>query len=98
MVFESGTERFGVPLPQVKQVIALGTSFNRAPGRGAFVGVVNHRETVFPVFSLTGVDAEPFIILVDAGGEGVGLCARRAAGISSGVEDVIVFDPARMFS
>lgn len=98
LVFESGDQRFAVPLPMVKQVIAQGASFNPAPGRGAFVGVVNHRSIVFPVFSLTGVEAEALIVLVELGDGGVGLCARRADGVTTALKDVTVLDPLRMFS
>ncbi len=98
LVFESGDQRFGVPLPLVKQVIARGAAFNRAPGRGAFVGVVHHREAVCPVFSLTGVEPEPLIVLLDLGDGGVGVCARRADGVTRGLEGLTVLDPMRMFS
>jgi len=98
LVFESAEQRFGVPLPMVKQIIGRGESFNAAPGRGAFVGVVGHRDSVFPVFSLTGVEVEPLIVIIEVGEGGVGLCARRADGVTRSLEGVTVLDPLRMFS
>ncbi len=98
LVFESGEQRFGIPLPLVKQVIARGPAFNRAPGRGAFVGVVHHGGLLSPVFSLTGVEPEPLIVLLDLGDGGVGVCARRADGVTRALEGVTVLDPMRMFS
>lgn len=98
LVFESGDGRFGVPLPQVRQIIAQDASFNRAPGRGAFVGVVAHRGSTFPVFSVTGFESESLIVLLEVGDGGVGLCARRAEGVTHSLEEVIALDPPRMFS
>jgi chemotaxis signal transduction protein len=101
LVFQSGGRRLGVPLGQVRQVVPRGPGFNRAPGQGAFLGAVAHRDLLLPVFSVTeAAAAEAFLVLVDVKGEGVGLSAAIVEGVKpqTDLAEVLVLDLERVFS
>jgi chemotaxis signal transduction protein len=100
--FESAGQRFALPLTVVRQVVSIGQGFNRAPGRGPFLGAVVHQDKLLPAFSLTGNAVEPLLVLADvgAGGEGVALAASRADGVKlpDALTDTPVLDLEHMFS
>jgi hypothetical protein len=101
LVFESGTERLAVPLSRVRQVVPAGDAFNPAPGTGAFLGAVAYANSLCPVFSVSDASApEPLVVLAEAGGEVIGLSARRADGVQqpAGLAEIPVLDLERMFS
>ncbi|MBL9039217.1 MAG: hypothetical protein JNG84_11925 [Archangium sp.] len=96
--FDSGAERFAVPLASVRHVAGLTDAFNPLPRPNALVGVMLHERTLFPVFSITSTTPEPFVVLLDLGDGGVGLCARRADGVSASIGDAKALDVVKMFS
>jgi len=101
LVFESSTERFGVPLARVRQVVPAAGAFNPAPGTSAFLGAVVHQQGLCPVFSVSESRApEAFIVIAEAGGELIGLSAQRADGVRppASLDGVSVLDLERMFS
>jgi hypothetical protein len=101
LVFASGHELLGVPLPRVLQVTTIGPTFNHAPGSGAFRGVLAHGQQLCPVYSVSDAPAlEAFIVLLELGGEILGLTAHRAEGVKapSALAEVRVLDLERMFS
>ncbi|MEW5740942.1 MAG: defective in fruiting DifE [Myxococcota bacterium] len=101
LVFETGTERLAVPLSRVRQVVPAGAAFNPAPGTGAFLGAVVHGASLCPVFSVSDTTApESLIVLAEAGGEVIGLSARRADGVQqpATLSAIPVLDLERMFS
>jgi chemotaxis signal transduction protein len=80
LVCEAAGRRIALPLPQVRQVVPLGRSFNPTPGHASLLGALLHGETVCPVFSLGGVD-EAFVAVVEVGGALLGLGIARAEGV-----------------
>lgn len=101
LVFESGSERLAVPLSRVRQVVPAGPLFNRAPGTSAFLGAVVHQQSLCPVFSVSDSGTpEALIVLAEAGGELIGLSAKRADGVQqpAALAEVPVLDLDRMFS
>jgi len=101
LVFDSGTERLAVPLSRVRQVVPAGPAFNAAPGTGAFLGAIVHQQSLCPVFAVSDTAApEPLIVLAEAGGELIGLSARRTDGVQppAALAAVPVLDLERMFS
>jgi chemotaxis signal transduction protein len=102
LCFESGGERFAVPLPGVLQVVPLGDRFNPSPGGGAFRGVLAHQGRLCPVFAVAAASpaGEPLVVLVESGGQLLGLAASRAVGVRS--PEVLggsaILDLERMFS
>lgn len=101
LVFDSAGQRFGVPLPVVRQVVAAGGAFNAAPGVGAFVGALAFEGQLCPVFTVAEVEAsEPLAVIVEVGGEVLGLSASRADAVAAAeaLDGVEVLDVERMFS
>ena len=101
LVFGSGTTQLAVPLGQVLQVMAVGPSFNHAPGSGAFRGALAHGQQLCPVFCVSdAAELESFIVLLELGSEVLGLTASRADGVkqSTSLAEVRVLDLERMFS
>jgi chemotaxis signal transduction protein len=100
LVFDTGPLRLAVPLPRVLQVVPVGPAFNRAPGEGAFCGAVAHLQQLCPVFRVSDATGEPFIVLVEARGELMGLTAARADGVkqADSLGEVPVLDLEQMFS
>lgn len=100
LVFETGSLRLAVPLPQVRQIVPVGPAFNPAPGEGAFRGAVAHLQQLCPVFRVSDADHEPLIVLVEACGELLGLTASRADGVKQpdSLAEVPVLDLEQMFS
>lgn len=110
LVFDAGPERLAVPLSRVSQVVPAGPTFNRSPGQGACVGAIAHDALLAPVFDVSEPrmsDASapappsfPLIVLVEAGGELLGLGATRADGVRqpSSLGEAVVLDVERMFS
>ena len=101
LVVRSGTARLAIPLPHVLQVTAVGTRFNHAPGFGAFRGAMAFEQQLCPVFCLTDAPAlESFVVLVELGGETLGVTASEAEGVrpSSSLQEVHVLDLERMFA
>ncbi len=98
LICETGERLFALPLPRVLQVVAKGVHFNPAPGEGAFQGAIVHQQAVCPVFSLSG-KAEPFIVVVEAKGETMGIGVTRADGVrpASALGGVPVLDLDRTF-
>lgn len=101
LVFQSGTAQLALPLARVLQVTALGPRFNHAPGSGAFCGVMAHQRHLCPVFCVSdALELEPFIVLLELGGEVLGLTATRAEGVKQpeALRELRVLDLERMFS
>ncbi len=101
LVFVSNGQRLAVPLPWVRQVVPTTQAFNRAPGRGGFVGAVEHRGALSPVFHLAGGDsAECLLVLLEVKGEGLAVSAALAEGVKSAerLGEAQVLDVERMFS
>jgi len=101
LVFDSGSERLAVPLSWVRQVVPTGPAFNAAPGTGAFLGALVHRQSLCPVFAVSDTTApEALVVLAEAGGELIGLSARRTDGVQqpAALAAVPVLDLERMFS
>jgi CheW-like domain len=102
LCFESGGARFAVPLPGVLQVVAWDERFNASPGGGAFRGVLAHQGRLCAVFSVAGAapQGEPLVVLVESGGQLLGLGASRAEGVRAPGQlgDAAVLDLERMFS
>jgi hypothetical protein len=101
LLVRSGTVRLAIPLPQVLQVTAVGTRFNHAPGAGAFRGAMAFEQQLCPVFCLTDAPAlESFVVLIELGGELLGLTASEAEGVRqpSSLQEVHVLDLERMFA
>jgi chemotaxis signal transduction protein len=101
LVFVSNAQRLAVPLTWVRQVVPITKAFNRAPGRGGFLGALEHRGALFPLFHLAGGDlAESLAVLLDVRGEGIAVTATAAEGVKSAerVGEAQVLDVERMFS
>lgn len=101
LVFASGSQRLGILLPRVRQVFRVDARFNHAPGGGAFRGAVAFGQLLCPVFCVSDAeDLEPLIVLLEAGGELLGLSATRAEGVlpAGALGEVRVLDLERMFS
>lgn len=101
LAFESAGQRFAVPLSHVLQVVSTDATFNRAPSRGEFLGVVVYLQHLHPVFSVSDtLEPEPLVVLVDSRSEPVGLSATRALGVlaPAALGDAAVLDVERMFS
>jgi hypothetical protein len=101
LVFDSGSERYAVPLTRVLQIVPAAHSFNQAPGQGAFLGAVSHLQHLCPVFCVSDAHVpEPLIVLVEANGEVLGLSAGRADGVkpAAALGNAIILDLEHMFS
>jgi hypothetical protein len=98
LVCDAGARSFALPLPRVLQVVPKGPHFNPAPGEGAFQGAIVHQQVVCPIFSLTG-ESEPFIVLVEAKGEVMGISVTRADGVrpANAIGAIPVLDLDRTF-
>lgn len=83
LLFDSGAERFALPLADVSQVVPRGPMFNAAPSGGAFVGVVMHQQRLVPAFSLTGSAPEALFIVVELPTGPVAVSASVAHGVKS---------------
>ncbi len=80
LVCEAGGRRIALPLPQVRQVVPFGRSFNPTPGRASLLGALLHGDALCPVVSLGGGD-EAFVAVVEVGGGLVGVAIARAEGV-----------------
>jgi chemotaxis signal transduction protein len=98
LVCQAGGGRFALPLPQVRQVVPVGRSFNPTPGHGSLVGVLVHDDAVCPVYSL-GAPDEVFVVVVEVGGAVVGLGIKGAEGVRApqALGDARVIDLDRTF-
>lgn len=83
LAFDSGPLQLAVPLSEVSQVASRGPMFNAAPGPGPFVGVLMHQQRLVPVFSLTGVDAEALLVVIELPSGPVAVSASRAHGVKA---------------
>lgn len=87
LVFESRGQLFGVPLPQVSQVVMRGPAFSLLPGgAGAVAGVMPHAQRLWPLYAAPALlggsaTAEDFLVLCEVGGQHLGLCASRVLGV-----------------
>lgn len=105
LVFESQGERMAVPLSSVSQVVAAGDRLCALPHEGPLKGLVLHQQHLWPAFSIVGMaggssQVEPLAVLVEVEGEGIGLLATRAFGVSArgSLQGAHVLDLPRLFS
>lgn len=88
LVFESQGRLFGLPLAMMSQVVTRGPAFSALPGKsGAVAGVMPHGQALWPLYSApallggSSASAEPFLVLAEVDGRGLGLCASRLLGV-----------------
>jgi chemotaxis signal transduction protein len=105
LVFESQKQRLAVPLSSVSQVVKAGSSLCALPHEGPLKGLVLHQQHLWPAFSVPGMtgghsEIEPLVVLVEVEGEGLGLLASRAFGVSARgeLQGAQVLDLPRLFS
>lgn len=105
LVFESQGTRFAVPLSSVSQVVSAGDRLCPLPHEGPLKGLVLHQQHLWPAFSVPGMtggssQVEPLAVLVEVEGEGLGLLATRAFGVSArgALQGAHVLDLPRLFS
>ncbi len=87
LLFESGEELFGVPLPHVLQVSPVLATFCPFPVPGGVIaGLLAHAGALWPVYALPAFLGRPpvvesHVVLLELAGIQVALCASRVHGI-----------------